>query len=697
MKMDRSELVRRGNIVTTKWTGERNVGCYLGNGRFGAVMAATGLNLSPEQQEDPTRNRSHFRHISHWGRFNLISRHTQEETSADYLLPLFRLYWEKEYQNITEYRQCHDLYDGVLNTAFQPEIGGKISVTSWFDAVQRNLSGLIVEVSEDIVPDNRICLSVLTPFNPWEFLCQEEYTQSVTIENTGDQWKLTVSCVDTVNQKKTEVYIFTNMPVEEKETGLWFSLRGGLNKLFISVGDPVECDTADESLSRTKDKNHSMWEQIGWLDYAEEQMHTVWVRSMAYLLSSYDADCEYVQPAHCMGINGFPYNFVPDIANIAPALSMLGRGDISRHWVERFADTIEDMRRYARFLWPEADGIFPPWELNYGPIEGYHAPNAPMIFFYEAHNTGYLCKLAVEALEHSNDQSWNEKNAYPLIDECAKFFFRFCHKEADGLWHLTWHPCMGRDEAGGVNKDDYLCTLICAKYTFKAAIQYGFDRNGDYARILAEGLAFESLRSDRGTLHTCRGADDFGKQKHPVQLEGIACFPTEPHAFEEELAAFRLRHDITMDARTPKFHGWTLAQLLMVGTNLRDYEAWINDWNLLRPSNNTDEMWVQFYETSDVYRYAFYTATHGMVLQSLIRNCVNDYWGKLEIGACLAKDACVSFGDIRTRLGVSVSGKVENGQARGFILANRDTVFTFQNQEITMKRGESIEFNVSIC
>ncbi len=255
---------------------------------------------------------------------------------------------------------------------------------------------------------------------------------------------------------------------------------------------------------------------------------------------------------------------------------------------------------------------------------------------------------------------------------------------------------MGRDEAGGINKDDYLCTLIAAKYTFQAATRCGFDKDGCYAKILSDGLACAALRSDRGTLHTCRGADDFGKQKHPVQLEGIASFPTEAAASREELAAYHLRHDITRDAHEPKFHGWTLAQLLMADTNLGNYDGWRSDWELLQPSDNTDEHWVQFYESCGVHHYAFYTATHGMILQSLVRNCVNDFWGRLEIGACLPKDAGVRFGDIETRFGVSVSGKIENGRATGVITANRDTVFVFLSEEICMKCGEMLDFDFHI-
>lgn len=694
--MNKAEIIRRGNIIVNEWTGERNVGCYLGNGRFGAVMSSTGLNLSPEQQKDENKNVSHFKHMSHWGRFNLTSPFTNEETSADYLLPLFRLYWEKDHEGISDYKQCHDLYDGVLNTSFKTISGEHITVTSWFDAVRRNLSGIIIDASEEIT-DNRICLSAITKFNPWSFMCRKEYDQTVTVEKTDNEWKLTICCIETVNRATAEIYISSNMDIEADESNIIFHVKKGHNSIIISVGEPVKNESADSSLKRTTEKNNEMWQQVGWMDYSDnEEIQKVWVRSMAYLLTSYDADCEYIQPSNCMGINGFPYNFVPDIGNVAPSLMKLGCWDIVAHWVEKFARDIDEMRQYAQFLWPEAEGVFPPWELNFGEYKGYHRPNAPMIFFYEAHNTGYLAKLAMQASEHSNNDAWNKKYAYPLIDECAKFFRKFCNKESDGLWHLKWYPCMGRDEAGGVNKDDYLCTLITAKYSFQSAIKCGLDKNGDYAKILSEGLAFESLRSDRGTLHTCRGADDFGKQKHPVQLEGAACFPTEDHPSNEEIKAYELRYDITQNARKPKFYGWTLAQLLMVGTNMKNYEEWFNDWNLLRPSNNTDELWIQFYESSDSFRSAFYTATHGMVLESLIRNCVNDYWGKLEIGACLPKNTTVSFGNIKTGLGVTVSGKVKNGTAIGSILANRDTCFKFQDKEIRMKCGEEIDFAFSI-
>ena len=109
-----------------------------------------------------------------------------------------------------------------------------------------------------------------------------------------------------------------------------------------------------------------------------------------------------------------------------------------------------------------------------------------------------------------------------------------------------------------------------------------------------------------------------------------------------------------------------------------------------------DEDWIQFYETSAHPNSPFYLSTHGMIMQSLIRNCVNDYWGQLEIGSCLAPDACVSVENIHTRLGVSLSGKIENGRFTGTITALRDCQVTIGSEQLTLKRDESRILTIGI-
>lgn len=691
--MKQKELVRRGNIIHTQYKELPEAGCYLANGRFGTVMGGLGLNMSPQLQERfPDTGRSQYTHMMHWGRFHFLSDAMQKETTADYILPLFRIYWEQEPEQVREYEQCQDFYDGMLDTCFTQEDGKRIRVSSWLDMEDKNLAGISIDLSEGSVP---VRVSAITDFVPYAFLYRKRTAQTILVEQIErqGQWCLAIECEDTINHAGSRVYLYSTAPVEPCENGLRIQLSSGKNDIFISYGEPVHLNGIGTSRERTAAKWHALWEKTGWFDFPEEHMQQMWIRSMAYMISSYGDDCGMIQPTNGLTGNMFPFHFVQDLEYIAPALMMSGHVDIVKRWVEKFAGEIEEMKVYAGALWPQAKGIYPPWELPYGGIRGYHTPSVPVMYCYEPHNVGYLCRMAKEAAEFVNDSEWTRKNVYPLIRECANFYLAFCKKEEDGLWHMEWYPCIGQDEAGGRNKKDYLCSIYSAKYCFQALIVCGLDQDGICQAILKEGLAFDSLLSERGIYHTCHGADDFGRQKHPVQLDGLSYFPVETEPVLPEKKAYQLRHQITEGADIPFYYGWTLPQLLLTGSNLGDSSGWNEDWGLMRASNMTDSDWVQIYETTGQAEKSFYITSHGMVAQSLIRNYVNDYWGRLDIASCPVGNGTVSFGNIRTRLGVTVSGTVDQKQIQLALYAQKNCEILVCGEKISLRTGETAQIN----
>ncbi len=652
------EIIQRGNIHTSQYRKDLP-GRYLANGRFGTVLSEFGLNAQPERQNrNPNEGRSVFSHMSHWGRFRFVSEATKGETAADYLLPLLRLYWEAEPKQVGVYHQNQDFYSGTVITQFVNETGQHIFVTAWMDMEDKDLACFTIRLSEGSCA---ICMDAVTEFIPYAFIYKKKTEQSVSVEKENGLWRLTIGCEDTCNKRSSDVYLYTNAEVESGKNGVRILLKAGQTEILIHYGGPVSGLHAVDSKQRTKAAWEKIWKQTGWLSYPDDRTQQMWVRSMAYLLSSY-MDREYgIQPTSGLSGNMFPFHFIQDMAYIAPALQMTGHTDIVKSWLEKFAGEIPQMRQYARHLWPEAEGIYPPWELPFGNMEDYHRPSVPVIYCYEPHNVGYLCRMAAETADFLRDEEWTDQVAAPLIRECAAFYKAFAHKGADGYWHLKWYPCVGQDEAGGQNKSDYLCSLYSAKYCFEMTVRFGLDETGEYERILSDGLCFPTLLSDRGTFHTTRGADDFGKQKHPVQLDGVTYMPTEDSPLPQEKIAYRLRHDITDGAKLPYYEGWTLGQFLLAGTNLGDTAGWKQDWEQMRPANYTDPDWVQIYETSGQTEKSFYMATHGLVLQSLIRNYVNDYWNRIDIAACPVFDEGVAFGKICTKLNLRVSGKMEKG------------------------------------
>ena len=653
--MNSQNCVRRGNILRNTPV-PNGVGCYQGNGRFGAVFGPWGLNRNPEEQKKNIwSGRSQFTHMGHWGRFRFVSSSTHQETTADYLLPLFWLHWEKEPDAVSDYRQIQDFYDGTVQTVFSGEGMGKVSVLSWFDWEDKDLAGFRIETEKQAV----LCLSAVDSFIPYPFLYKTPTEQQFAVEETDGQWKITIACRDTINKASSQVYLKTTGHVEKSPQGLRIVLTPGRHRLFISYGKPVEMEAA--SFQRTVSAWHALWENSGLMEFSDDHPQQVFIRSLAYALCSYGDDCGAIQPTCGLTGNMFPFHFVQDMEYIAPALTMTGHGNIVRRWIEHFTGLIPDMRRYARRLWPETEGIYPPWELPYGDMEGYHTPVMPVLYCYEPHNVGYLCRMAAEASEEYGQAEWTKQYAEPLIRECAAFYRSAARRELDGHWHFAWVPSIGQDEAGGRNGKDYLCSLYSAAYCFQAAVRFGLDEQGQYQQMMKDGLAFPTLRTGDGIFHTALGAEDRGWQKHPIQLDGLSYMPVSSTPLPEERQAYAIRYDLTARAKEPFFFGWTLGEFLLAAANLGDIQGFRADWEKMRLSDYTDPEGVQFYETSGEAEKSYYITTHGLILQSLIRLYVNDYWGDLKMAACPVWDN-VTFRNIGTRLGKTVSGKWQNGE-----------------------------------
>lgn len=693
--VDLSSIISRGDIVVDVYEPQQETGCYLANGRFGAVMSALGLNLSPQEQaQQPNVGHSQFSHLNHWGRFGFTSAIEKQSTVADYLMPMFKLYWEQQPDTVTSYRQVHHMYDGYLSTDFTTQ-EADVSVKTWFDMVEKDLAGVEIELSEGTMP---VRATVCSNFQVYPFVFRDNVEQTVEVQPTDDAWCVTIACPSSLNGLSSQLYFYSTAPVEVCSDGLRFLVSQGHNQIFISYGGPASTLKREQSLQQSQQAWHTEWSQSGWMDYPDFHAQQMWVHSMAYMLSTYDDfQLGLFQPTNGFTCNPFPFHYVQDLEYIAPAMMMTGHNDIIMRWVEKFSSEIPQHQAYAKHLWPQTEGIYPPWELPFGSVEGYHEPFVPVAFCYEPHNVGYLARLAVEAGQFSGDSVWINQHVKPLIRQCADFYQSACQRQADGYWHMSWYPCIGQDEAGGRNKSDYLCSIYSAQYTFQSAISLGLDTDGTLAAILRDGLAYPSLMSERGIYHTCQGADDFGKQKHPVQLDGLSYFPNQSQPTQPEVDAYRLRHDITDRARDPHFFGWTLGQFLLSGSNMKDPEGWLKDWALLRPSNYTDSHWKQLYETSGNRGAAFYVTTHGMLLQSLIRNYVNDYWGELDIAGCpVFTSGPVRFGNISTRFGVTLSGCVDGSKAEVTLHAHRDTSFPFQGKPLHLNAGEERTISIDV-
>jgi Trehalose and maltose hydrolases (possible phosphorylases) len=490
------------------------------------------------------------------------------------------------------------------------------------------------------------------------------------------------------------MYVKTNADVKLENNYLRFQLHEGKNEILISVNEPIRISNA-QSLDETIQWWHDKWLNTGFLMIPDPQAQNMWVRSMAMFLASYNADGAGLSPPCGYTGNGWPFAFPQDISYVHPMLLATGNIDIAKSWIEHFSSGLDGMKEYTKRL-TGANGILSPWVFPYNDFNGYHNPAPPNMYYYQIHNSGYLARMANETAIFVNDDDWTKKFAIPLIRETAEFYKSISEKEKDGLWHLFLIPSMGQDEGGGINQKDYLCALYSAKYCFQLAIEYGLDTDGGFRQVL-DRLAFQNLLSPRGFYYTClgSGSTDFGKQKHPIQLNAWAYLPVDSKMSEPSRNAYDLRYEITADANKLTFHGWTLGTFLLAGSRYGNTREWLKDWDNLRKSDYVDAEWIQIYESSRSYGASFYNTTNGLVAQSLLNNLICDWYGNLEIAKCNPWQGDIYLNNIYSKLGVVVDGLINGRSAQLRLKAWKDTEFELNGEIIKLKKGETIKKEIN--
>lgn len=669
--LDIGAIVGSCDIVRDTFASQPILPLYQGNGRFGACFSKDGLQYRPsDREQEQIYGNTSFLHLEHF---------TRGKYTTDYLLPLCRIYWRDALTDISNYQQHQALYDGTITTRFCQH-GKAIELQSWFDPVSRNLACLTLHSDKDttfhLVIESEPLMNVHY---------SQAIPQSVNISHEADLWRVELLAGET----RGTYYVATDADVDAIDGQLHLSIKGD-RYIQISYDEKPAVDTA-LSLNQTIDWWHQQWQKTSCIQFPEETAQKMWVRSIYQLLSTCNDDKRGLPPPCGFAGNSWPFAFPQDLSFIHAALLASGHADIAKAWVEYFAERTEGMKAYTKRL-QHCEGIMAPWVFPYGDFEGYHDPDTPNKFYYEIHNSGYLAKMAYETSLFVDDADWFHQNAEPLIRECAAYYKSIASLEDDGLWHLFIEPSMGQDERGGFNQKDYLCALYSAKYCFEKMVECNLDDTGEYAKMLADGLAFAPLLSEQGYYYSCKGSgpDDFGHQKHPVQLNELAYLPTEKSPSDEALTAYRLRYDITRDARQPYFYGWTLGEFLLAGSRIGDAEGWQYDWKNLLQSDYVDPDFIQVYETSRTHRMSYYTTTNGLMVQSLLANLVSDWYGHLDIAKCYPWHGDTTFRNIWSALGVKVSGYISEEKAKVTMEAWRDTNFILMGEPISLRKGMTI-------
>jgi hypothetical protein len=666
-----------GDVVRTHWPEQtkEHVNLYLGNGRFGACFDAYGL-MGNGARGAPLDGigKTLLMHADHWHR---------GAWGLDYWLPLGRLIWANTPPGPPKkYQQELRLADGYLHTELAWH-GLSLTLVAYFHPARRDL--LAVHVSYKSTTDVGMPDLLLAP----ETDIRTHYDQHITgtaetVELTPTPgWWLGRVKAGTADSALALRVLSTKGGVQLKAGNegivIHFSGKQGRHLLLIGAASSQRQPELCADLRAVTDPQalideafaawHERWgdAQIG---IPVPEFQALWERSHYYMLASYAPDVR--SPAAPMGWSGsgWPFHFPQDVSYIHPALLRLGHLDIARSWVEFYRSRLETMQEYTQRIYG-AKGSMWAWEFPIGPNSELLKNGTPNWFQFEIHNAAYPARMAREAAQYLRDPGWAVQFAWPIVCESARFFGSILQRENDGLWSIHVKPSMGQDEMGGQDAKNYLCALFGARYTLQAALAMAAElkqTDPDLERwqaILRDGLAFARLYDKaQGIYATCEGllgAQQVGKQKHPVQLNPLIFLPLG-EADEPTRKAYAIRDDLCAGVRDRFYHGWTLAAYWLAASHSRDAQGLVRELNQSRPGNYVDQDWIQIYETSGSTGAPFYVTSHGLYLQALNDAMVSDYWGEIEIGAACPREwEGAFFTAFRTADGKTLSGEQTGG------------------------------------
>ncbi len=612
--------VSRGDLHRTSFYPSRQIPLYLGSGCCGALFDGYGLIGEVDAQKTG----------GDVGTFKHADYYAQGRYGIDYWLSLFTLTLADEPKSKPmDYRQSLCLYKGYLETSFSQD-GKPLSARTFFHPYQRDI------LAYELCGGWRVKLSPVTHPNG-------SYNEAFEVapQPTANGFRMET------NRAAMEVGMRVIC-----EKGNYAVSRDGA-EWILSLDDDARCllligcaassrfaavravmdgvASAEAWRNSAEDGWKKRWGD-SYLNLTDDQRQADWARSMYYVLCSFSPDGIPSAPMGWTGA-GWRFHFPQDISYIHPALLRMGHYDLAKRIVEFYRERIDDMRAITHRIYG-GRGTMWAWEFPIGTGTDLLKDASPNPYQYEIHNAAYPARMAYETSLHLNDAAWTAEVALPVIRESAEFYASHLVKEANGRYSLEVTPSMSQDEFAKPNGRNYLCALYSARYTFRVASAMGLK---EYDEFLRAGLAFDRLIDAEHGIY-CTGEimleENFGKEKHPVQLNPLIFLPSA-ELDEYERNAYEKRYDICSAAKTRIYHGWTLAMFWLASSHLGNAEALAKELAMADDDDYRDSERLEFYESSRATSSIYYVTTHGVYLQAVQDAFVSDMFGHLRIEGCI--------------------------------------------------------------
>lgn len=651
------QFYEKGDLWRAQFPRETQPTVYLGSGRAGGCFDGYGLMNREEKAgqmyHTAYMNACHY----HRGQFEM-----------DGWIGLYRI----AFQYLPEldgqrYMQHLDLHKGRLTTAYTLQDGTEIKITVFCSLEHRDTLSVIYEYKGSAP---QLALIPESDVKGWY-----GHRYCPKLENTEDGFVAKTNLTSTrvgicVISEYGEIIAEKTDSSEENRTLLTFTGREGRHLLLITSANIQEYSSVVQRMQTDLDKNAnlSVWAEkcaaswkdaygTAYVDIPDEYVSMMTARSIYYVLSSFAPGAS--SPSAPMGWTGYgwAFHFPHDVSYIHPAMLRLGFIDMAKGIVDYYRQTLEDIKKITARMYGGRGAMWA-WEYPIHPGGEMMTSGVPNEFQFEIHNAAYPAKMAYETAMQLGDTDWTEETAKPIVKASAEFFASHLTRDTNGKWNLHVIPSMSQDEYAQRDKRNYLCALYAARYTLRIAVKMGMR---EYESYVTDGLNFDYLADESQKLYKTSEEmlpENWGKEKHPVQLNPLAVLPVAELDTYEENAYIR-RADICEDTKKDYFVGWTLGAFWLATSHMGDGTDLYNELHRSDRADYLAEDKLAFYETTGGSSSPYFITTHGFWLQAVLDAFVCDFSGETKIGAAIPEQwKGAAYYNLHTKDGKVHSGNV---------------------------------------
>ena len=430
------------------------------------------------------------------------------------------------------------------------------------------------------------------------------------------------------------------------------------------------------------------------VDMGDETLNRMRLRYM-YAMRSCEGGDIPLSPGGLASTGLWPFEFPQDVAWMFEAYMGTGHTDVVRGTAHYWSTILDQVIEFTRKYFKKEDGSavgggFYPWMCPAYDLSPMPAPPVDPPYANQLHNGAYPAIICYLYWKYTGDIDYLRR-VLPVARAAADFYVGISTYEPENdNYAIRYKPCMGQDEMGSFNRDNYVCCVSSAAWTMDGVIEMfraaGETPDEKWLHIQEKGYCFDTLTVD-GLLNSYEGGvTPNPNQKHPAQLNVITLRPAPAaYATPAFAATHARRYEYCLDAEKNFWMGWSLCSFLISSVRMKDEGAARRDFEMLRtnadaPRSMIDCHGLQMLETCGCsLGESYYITSMCMVVTAMTELFLQSFDGNnCDIFPVTLSDAPVAFDGLHSSFGFTASGKLKGGRAEVVLNVTRNTAVTLR-------------------